>query len=117
MNVEELRLYCLQKKGSTESFPFDDETLVIKVMGKMFILINLTGDLSINVKCEPEKAIALREEYSFVKPGYHMDKKHWNTIEIDGRVSKSLIFSLIDDSYDLVVSKLTKTEKNKLTQL
>lgn len=111
MDVEQLREYCLAKKGVTEGFPFDDTTLVMKVVGKMFALINLDGDLSINLKCEPEKAIGLREQHAAVKPGYHMSKKHWNTVEIDGSVPTSLIRQWIDDSYDLVVSKLTKKDR------
>ncbi len=111
MNIEEIRLYCLQKKGSTEEFPFDEVTLVFKVMGKMFALTSLDKPLSINLKCEPEKAIILREEHEAIQPGYHMNKKHWNTLHIDGRLSGELIKSLIDHSYDLIVSKLTKQQK------
>ena len=111
MNIEKLREYCLSKKGVSESFPFDDVTLVFKVNGKMFALVNLDGDLSINLKCDPEKAIELREHYSSVLPGYHMDKKHWNTVMIDGSVPDKLICDWIDSSYLLVSSKSAKTKK------
>jgi len=114
MNIEELRTYCLDLKGVTESFPFGEDTLVFKVMGKMFALSNLDGDLSINLKCDPEKAIELREHYPSVQPGYHMSKKHWNTIYIDGSVDDKLIRQWIVDSYDLVVSSLTGKLKNEL---
>jgi predicted DNA-binding protein (MmcQ/YjbR family) len=114
MNIEILREYCLSKKGATESFPFDEETLVFKVMGKMFALVDLVADLSINLKCDPEKAIELREHYPAVIPGYHMDKKHWNTVLIDGSIADEHIFEWIDDSYNLVVTKLTAKQKEKL---
>jgi predicted DNA-binding protein (MmcQ/YjbR family) len=114
MDIEQLREYCLAKKGVTEGFPFDDTTLVIKVLNKMFALINLDGHLSINLKCEPEKAVELREQYPAVKPGYHMSKLHWNTVEIDGSIAAEVIRQWIDDSYDLVVSKLPKKQRKKL---
>lgn len=106
MNIEELREYCMSKKGVEECFPFDDVTLVFKVMGKMFALTNTDGDFTINLKCDPEKAIDLREHYDSVIPGYHMDKKHWNTVIIDGMVADELLKEWIDDSYNLVVRKL-----------
>src|SRR4030095_8060034 len=114
MNIEELREYCMSKKGVTESFPFDEDTLVFKVMGKMFCLTSLSEPDSMNLKCDPEKAIALREQYPCVLPGYHMSKKMWNTIIIDGTISKKLLCHWIDDSYDLVVQKLTKKAKKLL---
>lgn len=114
MNIEELRNYCLSLKGVTEDFPFDESTLVFKVVGKMFCLTNLEGDLSINVKNEPEKNIELREKYPAIKPGYHMSKIHWNTIDLDGSISDDFIKNLIDESYDLVVMKLKRQEKQKL---
>ena len=107
MNVEEIRDYCLSKKFVTESTPFDDVTLVFKVAGKMFALLPLDEvELSINLKCDPEKAIALRETYPAVTPGYHMNKNHWNTVFIDGTVEKKLILQWIDDSYQLVLNSL-----------
>jgi predicted DNA-binding protein (MmcQ/YjbR family) len=114
MNIEELRTYCLSLKGVTEDFPFDESTLVFKVVGKMFCLTDLEGPLSINVKNEPEKNIELREEYPAIKPGYHMSKIHWNTVEIDGSIPDDFIKNLIDESYDLVVMKLKKQEQQKL---
>jgi predicted DNA-binding protein (MmcQ/YjbR family) len=106
MNIEEFRDYCILKKGAYEDFPFDELTLVMKVMGKMFAMANLDGPLSINLKCDPEKAIELRERFPSVRPGYHMDKKHWNTVDVDGSIPTKLIKEWIDDSYDLVVAKM-----------
>lgn len=115
MNIEDIREYCLSKKASSESTPFDDVTLVFKVAGKLFALMPLDEtDLSINLKCDPEKAILLRETYPSVLPGYHMSKKHWNTILIDGLIGKDLILEWIDDSYDLVVKGLTKKQREEL---
>lgn len=102
MNIEILREYCISKKDVTESFPFGDDTLVFKVKGKIFMLANLDGDLSINLKCDPELALELRERYPSVQPGYHMNKKHWNTIYLDGSVPDREVFSWIDHSYELV---------------
>ncbi len=115
MNIETIREYCLSKKGVTECFPFDEVTLVFKVMGKMFLLTNLDGELSINVKCDPEKAIELRELYPSVTPGYHMNKKYWNTVMIDGSLSEKLVCSFIDHSYQLVFDSLPKKLKNETT--
>jgi predicted DNA-binding protein (MmcQ/YjbR family) len=114
MHIEEFRLYCMQKKGVTEEFPFDQNTLVYKVMGKMFALTDIHTFESVNLKCDPDKAIELREEYSFVKPGYHMSKKHWNTVEISWQLEDRLIKKWIDDSYDLVVASLTRKLKETL---
>lgn len=102
MNIESLREYCISKRDVTESFPFGDDTLVFKTHGRIFALVNLEGDLSINLKCDPGLAIELRERYSSVMPGYHMNKKHWNTVRIDGSVPDRELFSWIDHSYDLV---------------
>ena len=117
MNIEDIRNYCLSKKGVTESFPFDDVTLVFKVIDKLFALTSLDKDLSINIKCDPETAIQLRAEHPSVLPGYHMNKKHWNTIMIDGTVNDHLIKKWIDDSYQLVADKLTKKQKSELEKL
>jgi len=112
MNIEQIREHCLKKKGVTEEFPFDEETLVFKVAGKIFVLASLEAiPLQINIKCDPEKAIELREEYNSVLPGYHMNKKHWNTIIIDGTVPTSNLFEWIDDSYSLVIAGLKKSER------
>ncbi len=105
MDVESIRDYCIIKKDVTESFPFGDDTLVFKTGGKIFALVNLEGDLSINLKCEPSLALELRERYPAVNEGYHMNKKHWNTIHLDGSVPDSEIFSWIDHSYERVASK------------
>jgi predicted DNA-binding protein (MmcQ/YjbR family) len=117
MDAESLREYCLSKPGTEECLPFDDTTLVIKVMGKMFILLNLEGELRMNLKCEPERAIILREHHECVLPGYHMSKTHWNTILIDGSVPEKLLKEWIDHSYDLVVSKLTRKQQALLSKL
>lgn len=114
MNIEDLREYCLSKNGVTESFPFDETTLVFKVMGKMFALTDTCDQFSVNLKCDPEKAIELRELYPAVIPGYHMNKKHWNTVNIDGSISDDLIYQWIDDSYDLIVKKLPKIIREEL---
>jgi len=106
MNIEEFRNYCLLKPGVIGDFPFDVTTLVFKVSGKIFALTDLEGDLSINLKCDPERAVQLREQYPAIIPGYHMSKKHWNTILIDGSVDNDLLLELIDHSYNLVVSGL-----------
>jgi predicted DNA-binding protein (MmcQ/YjbR family) len=102
MNIEILREYCVSKKNVTESLPFGDDTLVFKVAGKIFALANLEGDLTINLKCDPIMAIELRERYSSVIPGYHMNKKHWNTVLADGTIPDKEIFEWIDHSYNLV---------------
>ena len=111
MNIEEIRIYCLSKKQTTEGFPFGDDTLVFKVKGKMFVLMNLEGDLRMNLKCDPEEAIRLREKHDAVIPGYHMNKKLWNTVIADGSITDQLIKKWIDDSYKLVVSKLPKIDQ------
>jgi predicted DNA-binding protein (MmcQ/YjbR family) len=115
MNIEELREYCLTKKGVEETLPFGVDTLVYKVMGKVFLLTGLNGTpLSFNVKCDPEKAESLREEFTAVKPGYHMNKKHWNTITADGSVPDRFLYEQVDHSYDLVVEKLSTRIKDQL---
>ena len=106
MDIEAIRAYCLTKKGVEEGFPFDETTLVIKVGGKIFVLMNLDGDPSMNLKCDPDRAIELREENPAIIPGYHMNKKHWNTVILDGSLSKKLILEMIDHSYDLVLKSL-----------
>jgi predicted DNA-binding protein (MmcQ/YjbR family) len=114
MNVEILRDYCLSKKGVSESFPFDETTLVLKLGNKIFALISLERELTINLKCEPEWAIELRENYSSILPGYHMNKTHWNTVLVDGSLSDKFIYEMIDHSYGLILNKLTKSEKQKI---
>lgn len=114
MDIDELRKYCLTKSGVNESFPFDDETLVFKVGSKIFCLVNLNPPFNINLKCQPEKAIELREEYEEIKPGYHMNKKHWNTVSLEGRLENSIIKEMIDESYDLVYKNLPKKEQHSI---
>ena len=100
MNIEDIREYCIAKKGVTEEFPFDDVTMVFKVMGKMFLLSGLDNiPLSFNVKCDPDRAVELREAYPSVMPGYHMSKKYWNTVQVDGSLSDAQLREMIDDSY------------------
>lgn len=115
MNIEEFRAYCLSKPATTESFPFDENTLVFKVAGKMFALTDLVDAFSINLKCEPERCLELREHYDCVGPGYHMNKNHWNTIVVDGSVGDDLLREWIDNSYDLVVLSLTKNQRALLS--
>ncbi len=112
MNIETLREYCLSKKAVEESFPFGEDTLVFKVGGKIFLLAGLENNpLQFNAKCDPEKALELREQYDAIQPGYHMNKKHWNTVIADGRLSNALLKEMIDDSYDLIVKSLSKNVK------
>jgi len=113
VNVEAYRKYCLTKRGVTEEFPFDENTLVFKVMGKMFALTNVESFGSINLKVDPERGVELREKYASVLPGYHMNKKHWITVLIDGSVSDKEIRLWTDESYHLVVAGLTKSQKKK----
>jgi len=112
MNLETYYEYCLSKKGVTEHFPFDEETLVFKVGGKMFALSSLSqwekGQPSVNLKCDPERAEELRAEYDDIQPGFHMSKTHWNTILINNEVQDKLVNELIDHSYYLVFNSLTK---------
>lgn len=115
MNLEEIREYCLAKPQVTESFPFDDTALVFKVFDKMFALLSLP-DNRCNLKCDPEKSIDLREEYEDIIPGWHMNKKHWNTLNLDGNLSSKLIKELVDHSFDLVVSKLPKAKQKEVLQ-
>jgi predicted DNA-binding protein (MmcQ/YjbR family) len=105
MDSESLREYCISKNSVTESFPFDEETLVFKVADKIFALVSLEGELTINLKCDPCFALELRERYPAVTPGYHMNKKHWNTVVVDGSIPDKEIFSWIDNSYELVAGK------------
>ncbi|MFI5156293.1 MAG: MmcQ/YjbR family DNA-binding protein [Chitinophagales bacterium] len=116
MDIESMREYCLLKKAVKEEFPFGESTLVFKVKEKIFLLVGLDrSPLQFNVKCDPEKAVELREEYDAILPGYHMNKKHWNTVIVDGRLGEKLLRQLIDHSYDLVVQSLSgKTRKGIL---
>ena len=118
MNLETFYEYCLSKKGVTEHFPFDEDTLVFKVGGKMFALSSLLqwekGNPSMNLKCDPERAQELRAEYDAINPGFHMSKVHWNTIEVNQDVPDALLKELIDHSYELVFKSLTKKMQNEI---
>ena len=112
MDVEAIRAYCLTKKHVTEEFPFDEHTLVFKVMGKIFLLLPLDEVvLKFNAKNTPDKCIALREEFSSIVPGYHMNKTHWNTVHVDETIPVTILKEIIDDSYNLIVVALPKKVK------
>jgi predicted DNA-binding protein (MmcQ/YjbR family) len=113
MDIEAFRLYCLSKPGTAEECPFGPDTLVFKVKGKIFALCSIDAFGDVNLKCDPEKAVTLREQYEQVKPGYHMNKTHWNTVTLEG-LSKSFIHELIDHSYDLVKASLPKKTREEL---
>ncbi len=118
MNIEQLYEFCLSKKGVTETFPFDNDTLVFKVGGKMFALTSLEnwekGTPAINLKCDPEWALELRSEYEGIQAGYHMSKKHWNTVAINQDVPDKKLIELINHSYELVFASLTKSTREAL---
>ncbi len=115
MNLEEIRDYCLSKKGVTEGFPFNDTALVFKVAGKMFALLDLSEEnRGLNLKCDPDLALELREHYPEVTPAYHFNKKHWNGINLEGFLDKDLLKGWIDHSYQIVVSKLPKKIQEEL---
>ena len=116
MDIETLRHYCLSKNAATEDMPFDDKTLVFRVMNKMFGLLSLDSEnVSINLKCTPGYAVELRELYpDDIKPGYHMSKIHWNTVRCDGALNDSLVRELVTHSYDLIVQSLTKAQREAL---
>ena len=116
MNIEEIREYCLSKAYVEESFPFDEVTLVFKTGNKMFALLPLDNidNPSVNLKCEPERNLELREKYEGIKPGFHMNKKHWNTVLLDSDVDNKTIKELIDISYTLIFDKLPKKLKEEL---
>jgi len=118
MDLEEIRTYCISKKGVTEAFPFDESTLVFKVMGKIFLLTDTDkAELSVNLKCEPEQAVIWREQFASVRPGFHMNKKYWNTVDFNGELSNKLFLTMIDHSYDEVVKGLPKKTQLILQEL
>lgn len=121
MNIQQLYEFCLSKKGVTEHFPFDEDTLVFKVGGKMFALSSLKewekGTPSINLKCNPERAIELRAEYEAIQPGWHMSKIHWNTVAFNSDVSDKMICELINNSYELVFNSLTKKIQEEINEI
>lgn len=114
MNIEELRTYCLSLPHATEDMPFGEDTLVFKVGGKIFLLTGLRGSFYINLKCDPEYALELRESHNSIRPGYHMNKKHWNTVEVDGALSDDFLGELINHSYQQVIATLTKKVRVEL---
>lgn len=118
MDIEQFREYCLGKKGVTEEFPFDEVTLVMKVMGKMFALTGLDNErFTVNLKCDPDYALELREQYEEIVPGWHMNKTHWNTVDFEGNLEPSLLRQLTDHSYELVVKGLKKSVRAELDAL
>ncbi len=118
LNVEDFRLYCLSKTGTSEKMPFGGDVLVFKVMEKMFALTSLESEeFRVNLKCDPDWSVELREEHPEIIPGYHMNKKHWNTVSFEGDLSQKMLQELVDHSYDLVVAKLTKKQKAALSEL
>ncbi len=117
MDPEIYRDYCLSKPFVTEGFPFDEDTLVFKVKGKIFALCNLSDFTSVNLKCEPSKAIELREQFDFVNPGYHMNKQHWNTITFDRKLNWNLLKEWIDHSYEMVAKSLPKKEREEISKM
>ena len=121
MNIQQYYEFCLSKKGVTEHFPFDEDTLVFKVGGKMFALTSLkeweNGTPSVNLKCDPERALELRAQYDSIVPGFHMSKIHWNTVALNGDVSDKMICELITDSYNLILKSLTKKIQLEIAEL
>lgn len=111
MNIESLRDYCLLKPGVTETFPFGEDTLVFKLADKIFLLCGLNKPDRFNVKCDPERAVSLREEYEEVQPGYHMNKTHWNTVFMSGQLGDTQLKAMIDHSYDLIFRSLPKNKQ------
>jgi len=118
MDIEAIRTYCLNKKGVSESFPFDESVLVFKVLDKVFALVNIDKrPWAVNLKCDPEKAIEYRELHPEITPGYHMNKKHWNTVLFEGSLENKLLLHLINHSYELVISKMTKKDREQLKSM
>ena len=114
MNIEEFRNYCLSFKAATEDLPFDETTLVFKVMNKMFVLVDIDTYDYVNLKCKPEDCEDLQNEYDGITPGFHMNKKHWVSVKTDNSISDKLMKKLVSDSYNLIVAKLTKKQKEEL---
>lgn len=121
MNIQQLYEFCLSKKGVTEHFPFDDDTLVFKVCGKIFALTSLksfeNNNASLNLKCNPDRAVELRQEFEAIQPGYHMNKTHWNTIFLNKDVSDKIVLELVNHSYELIFNSLAKKDREFIEQL
>ena len=115
MRLDTILSYCHTLTGTEETFPFGPETLVLKVKGKMYALIDVESPTSVNLKCDPEEAIDLRERYDAVRPGFHMNKKHWNTVLLNGEINDGHLKEMIANSYNLVVKSLTKKLQNELS--
>ena len=116
MNIEYFREYCLSKPETIECLPFDENTLAFKVAGKMFALTDLLEpEFKVNLKSDPEKALELREKYDDVLPGYHMNKKHWNTVMFEGSINDKILRQMIDESYELVVKSLKKADRDRIS--
>ena len=116
VNIEQLREYCLQKPGVEESFPFGELTIVFKIGNKIFLLAGLDEGNRFNAKCDPDRAAELRERYEEVTPGYHMNKKHWNTVDMEGRLTASQLYEMIDHSYDLVFRSLPQKTRSAIQE-
>lgn len=117
MDIESFREYCLKKPCATEGTPFGEDVLVFKVGGKMFALAALDEiPATVNLKCDPDIALELRDRYEQVRPGYHMNKKHWNTVEIDSAIPEGEVRTMIDHSYELVIKTLPKAERARLSR-
>lgn len=116
MDAETLREYCLKKTGTTEDMPFGPDTLAFRVQDKIYALVSLeTFPTRFNAKCDPERALKLREEHPAIVPGYHMNKTHWNTVVLDGSLPDRLVESIVDESYDLIVASLPRKQREALT--
>lgn len=116
MKLDSFTKYCLSKSAVTKDFPFGEETICFRVAGKIFAITSYSIPLKVNLKCAPEEVIELRERYEEVKPGYHMNKKHWNTVDFEGRISDKELKIMIDNSYDLIVGSLTKKQRELLSE-
>jgi predicted DNA-binding protein (MmcQ/YjbR family) len=116
MNRDEVFAFCLDLPAAEETYPFGDEVAVFKVGGRMFALVSLGGEPVVNLKCDPSRALELRAAYAGIRPGYHQDKRHWNSVDLDGSVDGDMVRALVEDSYDLVVAKLPRALRDTLTR-
>ncbi len=116
MNRDEVFAFCLDLPAAEETYPFGDEVAVFKVDGRMFALVSLGEQPVVNLKCDPSRALELRAAYAGIRPGYHQDKRHWNSVDLDGSVEGEVVRGLVEDSYDLVVAKLPRAVRDTLTR-